>query len=102
MKRIEIKSDVFWVKIVGFLQQNWAVIEVTKSGVTVFFIDDASKIVDKIEFPSLEEAEKALKKNGFSLFLGENENFQDFMAPPKRPFHELPRPFYSSGEFWKQ
>jgi hypothetical protein len=30
MKVIELKSETYWVKIVDFLQQNWALIESQK------------------------------------------------------------------------
>lgn len=101
---IEIKSEKYWVKIVEFLQHNWALIESNdiNDKVTVFFIQDASKIFDKIEFKKIEEAELALRKNGFKLYLNENENYSDFIVPPKKPYGESPRPIYSSGQYWKK
>ena len=98
-----LKSDIFWVKIVDFLQQNWALIERVdnKEKVIIFFIQDASMIFDTIEFDTLNEAEEALLNNGFKLYLDENENFTDFIAPPKKPYGESPRPIYSSGQYWK-
>lgn len=101
MKKIELKSEIFWVKIVDFLQQNWALIEVIDNKVIVFFIQDASMIFDKIEFKTIEDAENGLLKNGFKLYLDENENFQDFIVSPNKPYGESPRPIYSSGQYWK-
>ncbi len=66
MKVVDLKSETFWVKIVDFLQRNWALIEVLDSKIIVFFIQDASMVFDKIEFDKIEDAEKALLKNGFN------------------------------------
>lgn len=101
MRNIELKSEIFWVKIVDFLQQNWALIEVTDNKVIVFFIQDSSVIFDRIEFKTIEDAENGLFKNGFKLYLDENENFLDFIVPPKKPYGESTRPIYSSGQYWK-
>jgi hypothetical protein len=101
MKNIELKSEIFWVKIIDFLQQNWALIEVIDNKVIVYFIQDASMIFDKIEFESIEDAENGLLKNGFKLYLDKNENFQDFMKPPKKPYGQSIRQIYSSGQYWK-
>lgn len=84
MKNIELNSETFWVKIVDFLQQNWALIEMIDDKVIVYFIQDASMVFDKIEFKTIEDAEKGLLKNGFKLYLDNNENFQDFIVPPKK------------------
>lgn len=92
MKDIELKSETFWVKIVDFLQQNWALIEIIDSKIFVFFIQDASMVFDKIEFKTIEDAENGLLKNGFKLYLDENENFENFIVPPKKPYGESPRP----------
>jgi hypothetical protein len=101
MKILNIKSESFWVKIVDFLQQNWALIEVIDDKVIVFFIQDASMVFDKIKFNTIEDAENGLLKNGFKLYFDENENFQDFIIPPKKPYSESPRPIYSSGQYWE-
>ena len=72
MKNIELNSETFWVKIVDFLQQNWALIEMKDDKVIVYFIQDASMVFDKIEFKTIEDAEKGLLKNGFKLYLDNN------------------------------
>lgn len=103
MKNISLHSETYWVKIVDFLQQNWALIEENAANdtVTIYFIQDASMIFDKIDFENIEEAEKALLNNGFKLYLDEEENFTQFIVPPKKPFGESPRPIYSSGQYWQ-
>ena len=75
MNDIEISSNQFWFKIVGFLQQNWALIESQpiEKKVTVYFIQDASMIFDKIEFETKEQAEIGLIKNGFKKHLDKKE-----------------------------
>lgn len=102
MKDFELKSEIFWVKIFDFLQQNWALIEEVDSKIIVFFIQDASMVFDKIEFETIEDAENGLIENGFKLYLDEKENFQDFIVLPKKPYGESPRPINSSGQYWKQ
>ena len=104
MKNLILNSEKYWVKIVDYLQQNWALIErsETDEKVTVFFIQDSSMIFDKIEFDQVRDAEKALEKNGFKLYLDENENFTEFIVPPKKPYGESPRPIYSSGQYWRK
>ena len=100
--KIEISNEVYWYKIVEFLQQNWAVIEPEDSGFKVLFFDDAGGIFDAIEFDSLEDAETALKRNGFGNY-SEDQEAQDFIAKPKAPLHAGPHlnnPIYSSGRFW--
>ena len=101
MKTINLKNEIYWVKIVEFLQQNWAIIEIENQKIIVYFIHDGSIIFDKIVFKSILEAEIALKRNGFRLYLDTNENFTEFLTPPKMPFGESIRPIYSSGQFWK-
>jgi hypothetical protein len=101
MKNIELKSKEYWVKIVGMLEQNWAIIELENEKTTIYFIHDGSVIFDIIEYEKLYEAEYALKKNGFKLYLDNKENFTEFIFPPKMPFEYISRPIYSSGQFWK-
>lgn len=100
-EEIQINADEFWVKIVEFLQQNWALFEVGQT-VKVWFIHDGSGVFDSLEFESIEQAEIALYKNGFKKYTDPNENFIEFIRPPKRPFYNAPRNIYSSGEFWRK
>lgn len=100
---VEIRSRDYWFKIVEFLQQNWALIDENLDGSTVFFFDDASGVFDLLSFPSVAEAEAALRRNGFDRFL-EDRQAQEFIALPKPPFQEQTHPsgpIYSSGKFWR-
>ena len=99
---IETANEDYWFKIVEFLQQNWAVIEPEGSGFKILFFDDCSGIFDSIEFDSLEDAESALKRNGFGNY-NEDQEAQDFIAKPKAPLRggaHLINSIYSSGRFW--
>lgn len=100
-EEINIQSNDFWVKIVEFLQQNWALIDEKEDKAVVWFIHDASGVFDKLEFKSEKEAIIGLERNGFKRYLDPTENFTEFMTPPKRPFFDSPRNIYSSGEYWK-
>lgn len=101
---IAINSQEYWVKVVGMLQQNWALINQNGDGAcTVFFISDDSGVFDQLAFRSLNEAHKALGANGFTRFLASG-NLQSLLVPPPPPFHEGGHPngkIYSSGRFWK-
>ena len=80
-----IKSRVWWIKILGMLQHNWALIEKSEAGTaTVFFFHDKGDpmgfagysraqlrgrcaIVDSLKFESVQFAEEGLSRNGFRL-----------------------------------
>jgi len=102
---IEITNRDYWFKVVGMLQQNWAIIEKHDNGdsCTVFFISDGSRVFDKIVFSSSIDARVGLKQNGFRLYSENYLQVQKFLTPPPPPFHD-PRcnvgP-YSSGEYWR-
>jgi hypothetical protein len=91
------------VKIVGMLQQNWALIEEAADVTHVQFIDDASRIFDEMSFASTEEAKRGLARNGFKQFCDAPELWK-FVAPPAYPFSKGEHPagrIYSSGAFWR-
>jgi hypothetical protein len=99
----EIQSRDYWFKIIAFLQQNWALIDETPTGCTVFFFGDTSGVFDQLQYPSSAEAEQALHRNGFTRF-ADDKKAQGFIAIPPPPFHEWPHPngpIYSSGRFWR-
>ena len=78
-----ITSNDWWVKVLEMLQHNWALIEERNGKFTVYFFHDlgATKgllkefkysqlrnrgaVVDSLEFDSLEDAQKALRRNDF-------------------------------------
>lgn len=100
---IEINSTDYWFKIVEFLQQNWGVIEETKLGCIVFFFGDTAGVFDQMEFASVEQAEEALKRNGFAKY-EEDRNAQEFITKPQAPFRRCTHPngsIYSSGKYWQ-
>ena len=100
---VPIISRDYWFKIVEFLQQNWALIDPNESGVIVWFFEDTSGVFDEMMFPSVHEAEDALRRNGFRRH-AEDRKAQKFIGVPKPPFHRQPHPngvIYSSGRFWK-
>jgi len=82
----EIKSTQWWIKIIGMLQHNWALIEEQEGGVaTIYFFHDCGStrnfipnydwrelkgraaIVDSLNYPSVSAAVLALERNGFRL-----------------------------------
>ena len=100
---VEISSRDYWFKIVEFLQQNWALIDETPDGCVVFFFGDTSGVFDRLTFLSVEEAETALRRNGFARF-AEDKKAQEFIAIPEPPFYESSHPngpIYSSKRFWR-
>ena len=99
---LNIKNTDFWFKIVEFSQQNWGVIEITRSGCTVYFFGDAAGVFDQLDFHSIQEAEYALRRNGFARY-EDDKNVKEFIAKPKPPFRRQPHPngpIYSSGRYW--
>lgn len=105
-EEIILKNSEYWVKIVEFLQQNWALIEPNQNGegVKIYFFGDTSGIFDIIDYPNKEQAEEALLRNGFRLYDDPLENFKEFIGRPQTPFHWREHPngkIYSSGRFWK-
>jgi hypothetical protein len=102
---VPIGSQDYWFKVVDFLQQNWALIDVNSNdtGCTVYFIGDTSGVFDRLAFPSTEDAERGLMRNGFAKFT-DDKAAQGFIAAPKSPFVEKPHPngpIYTSGKFWR-
>jgi hypothetical protein len=104
-KIVAIETRDFWFKVVEMLQQNWALIDCDPEGTgrTVFFIDDASGVFDRMHFASEGDAIEGLRRNGFARYAASPEA-QRFIAAPEPPFHEGRHPsgpIYSSGRFWK-
>ena len=84
------------------LQQNWALIESNENEYIIYFIGDTSGVFDQMAFVNSEEAERQLRKNGFSRY-AEDTKAQEFIIPPSPPFYESTHPngpIYSSGRFW--
>lgn len=66
-----ISNRNWWVKVLGMLCHNWALIESGNSGaVEIYFFQDTAygerpKIVDSLSFHNVSSAIAALKRNGF-------------------------------------
>ena len=104
-QKIEFSNNDYWFKIVGMLQQNWAIIESgnEQSDCVIYFISDDAGVFDQIELGSLSEAKKQLRLNDFKRYTDDNEA-QRFISPPPPPFHKTSHPnglIYSSGKYWK-
>ena len=98
--KTENNYNVFWVKVVGMLQHNWAIIENRgEVEVIVSFIQDDAMIFDSIKFNSQKEAVDALICNEFIKF--ENHGMKEILTPPKKPYGHISNPIYSSGQYWK-
>lgn len=101
---IPITSRDYWFKVVGMLQQNWALIEnAAHNCCCVFFISDTSGVFDELELPDAATAKAALRKNSFSRF-EEDVEAQQFLIHPEPPFFRRPHPngpIYSSGRYWR-
>lgn len=102
---VDIRSRDYWVKVVGMLEQNWALIETDddqSAEVRVFFVGDTSGVFDEMSFLSGEEATRALRNNGFRRYADDRE-LQSFIVPPAPPFERSRHPsgaIYSSGRYW--
>lgn len=96
----EINAHEWWIKVLGMLQHNWALIEERPDGsVTVYFFHDCGDtnmpchgysmrqlkgrcaVIDSLEFRSVRDAENALSQNGFRPH-GKNE----LMGSDLKPF----------------
>lgn len=100
---VPIKSRDYWVKVVEFLQQDWALIERLPEGrVVVFFFGDTSGVFDELELDDAAVAMEALRRNGFGRYEHVSEEGKRVMAWPRPPFvkgrHPI-GPIYSSGQF---
>jgi hypothetical protein len=102
-----ISNRNWWVKVLGMLCHNWALIESGYGGaVEIYFFQDTAygerpKIVDSLSFHNLSSAIAALKRNGF-------EELSQYPGPwvGAEPQGEIwdgrasgPR-IYSEGGYW--
>lgn len=116
----EIQSREWWIKVLGMLQHNWALIDEGADGsATVFFFHDCglsvapngyslkqlkgrSAIVDSLDFESVKLAKEALAKNEFWIY--EEEELLGSDMQPLGCFYDV-RPFeegvYSRQGNWK-
>jgi hypothetical protein len=100
---VDIGSLDHWFKVVDFLQTNWALIDLSESGATAYFLGDTGGVFDEISFVSVDAASTALQRNGFRRFASDPKA-ASFLHPPVPPFirRQHPNgPIYSSGRFWR-
>ena len=103
MKDKLTNDSLFFVKVVAFLQQNWAYldIDVKTYKTTILFISDSRMIFDKKCFDHYDEAISKLRRNGFDWYLDPEKEHKNFLTPPKGAVIKELNPIYSSGKFWK-
>ena len=90
---VDIQSRDFWFKVVEMLQQNWALIDpfADSTNVCVFFFGDTGGVFDRLILPTRQEAECALRRNGFRRY-DEDVEAQKFLLRPSPPFREQYHP----------
>lgn len=103
-QEISIISRDYWFKIVGMLQQKWALIDAGASeNAVIYFLNDAGDVFDTLTYPNLLTAhQQALQRNGFNRF-DEDKEAQRFISCPAPPFFRHPHPngpIYSLGQYW--
>ncbi len=100
---VSISSRDFWVKVVGMLQQNWALIECDDAGAwRIYVLTDTSGVFDELSFDDHDGARDALFRNGFRRL--KDDPSLGFLQPPAAPFARHPHPngpIYSPGRFWR-
>ena len=110
----------WWVKVLGMMSHNWALIETQTNGqaVVYFFHDkgmtlrpsaykradfsNRSAVVDALEFVDLYEAQEALQANGFDRLQANPGPWLDFV--PEGHFwdaRETEEGIYSKKGYWK-
>jgi hypothetical protein len=105
----KINNRNWFVKVLGMLSQNWALIEENDVlTATVYFFQDESPgnrpaVIDSLNFEDENEAWDALNLNGFEVLKTSPGPWMG--CEPKGYFYDA-RPaagkgIYSSGEFWK-
>ena len=104
-KTVEISSRDWWIKIVGMLQQNWALIEsnINQEGCTIYFVNDISGVFDRLHYPYVRSATSDLRRNRFSIYHTKTAEFQIDIPKPEPPFFETTHvngQIYSSGRYW--
>ena len=96
----QYQLEQLYIKVVGMLQQNWALLA-SNGSATVCFVDDGANVFDNLHFRDEAHARRSLGRNGFLPFLDPEEGFGNFIQPPGMPKVYKPRPIYSSGQYWR-
>jgi hypothetical protein len=93
----------WWVKVVEFLQQNWALPVSIEGGFALLFVEDNARVFDRIDFQDERKMFEALRRNEFEEF-AKTPRFQKFLRAPEFPLSTRKHPngrIYSSGRFWR-
>lgn len=99
-----ITAESYWCKVIGMGEHNWAAIIPNNNRFEVVFFMDDSRIFDKMNFFSEDQAKAALENNDFSWYK-DDELLQRFVHLPLHPFGHTQHPsgkIYSSGKYWLQ
>jgi len=110
----KIKSDFWWVKVLGMLQHNWALVDELDDGsaIVYFFHDESGgvgrlknriAVIDSLEFNSKIEAMMALQLNGFDHADEAGENIY-LSSPEGVPYDDraTSRRIYSEEGYWRE
>ena len=93
----------WWVKVVEFLQQNWALPVPIEGGFALLFVDDHARVFDRLDFQDEREMCEALRRNEFEE-LAKTPRLQEFLRAPDIPSSARKHPncrIYSSGRYWR-
>ena len=102
-EKVKAQYSFYWVKVIAFLQQNWAFldIDIETKKTRILFVTDSRYVFDCIEFDTIEEAIERLNNNNFDWYLHPEKEHSNFLIPPKLPFRGDYNPIYSTGQYWK-
>ena len=96
-----LNSD-YWIKIVGMLEQNWALILEKSGSCRVYFMDDCNGVFDWIDFENRHVAEHELLDNDFERYA--TSACKALVGKPMGDFRLRQHPngrIYSSGRYWR-
>jgi hypothetical protein len=76
---------LFFLKVIEFLQQNWAylIVDIDTKKTTVLFISDNRRFFNRKHFDHYKEAIYKLKRNRFDWYLDPEKEHKNFLTPPK-------------------
>lgn len=92
-----------WVKIVGFLQHNWAIVARSHGESFIVFFSDTAGVFDWILTEDRTQAEQALLRNGFERYEDGSE-LASVVPRPRGDFRLSEHPngrIYSGGRYWR-
>lgn len=96
-------SQSLWIKVVGMLQQNWCLLELSPVGsIDLIFFNDHGEVFDWLSTLDMQYAQAALHANGFR-WMWTYSSFYSVSGMPDLPelsSRSRSRPIYSSGEYW--